>query len=486
MLRLGYPAEPPTLDPLAPGGASAATRDILRPVLPALFRLDADLRPQGELVASYEVTDDPFTVTLRLKEWEWSDARPITSSDVRFSFERLREGPTRWRYRHLREVQTPSPGVARLVFERPVRRWWSLFSIDDMVLPAHAYSERWDDGPTVSGGPFRFDSWTRGLRVRLVRNDHRPPAVVPLAGIDVLFVSSDETRLQLLDRGDLDAFFSEGDPNMGRRASAYGYPAVDGPLAGAAGASGGFGPTWWELDLDASRLRLPVARAVVEAASPDLVAEIGEDSARPMNGFPPDFTHADRESALPWRGRGSLDVARRVLDEGGIPAGARRGSFQLAYTRGGTDGAIARFLHFRLRDIGLVAELVGVDPDTFETVFVGERRAPALVRLRRGADAPDAGAYGATDLQPGAAAIDDHVVAATTQLSAASDPQALVTGLHGASWADAQRALVQASTAAPLALARTVIVGTEGLWGPQATGAANGPLWNAAVWTLDR
>ena len=52
-----------------------------------------------------------------------------------------------------------------------MRRWWSLFSIDDMVLPEHAYSADWGRGPTVSGGPFEVDSWSDGLRVRLKRND---------------------------------------------------------------------------------------------------------------------------------------------------------------------------------------------------------------------------------------------------------------------------------------------------------------------------
>jgi ABC-type transport system substrate-binding protein len=456
--------------------------------LPALFRLDHQLRPQPELATAVpsdsDITLDPFTVRVRLRDATWSDGRPITSADVRFSFDKLRQGPTRWRYRYLREVGTPSPDVVTLVFDRPVRRWWSLFSIDDMVLPAHAYSSDWSRGPTVSGGPFVFDGWTRGLRIRLVRNP-RFERVVPLAGIDVLFVPSDETRLQLLRRGELDALFSEGDSNMGRRAEAYGSPPVDGPLRGQAGTSSASGPTWWELDLDPAAMRLPIARAVAEVTSPDLVAEILEDSARPMNGIPPDFTRAERASAEPWRGRGSIEVARKVLDDGGIPPGSRRAEFQLAYARGGSGSAIATFIHFRLRELGIVAELVGVEPDTFARTFVAGRDAPALIRLRRGADAPDAGAYSATDLEPGAAAIDDQVVAAETKIGGSRDTE-LVVGLHAESWADAQRGLVEASTVAPLAFVRSFVVGGAGLSGPQPTGAANGPLWNAGDWSLDR
>lgn len=468
-MRFGYPSEPPTLDPLAPGGGSAATRDVLRPVLPALFRLDARLRPEPELAAAWpepaDIALDPFTVTVRLRTAKWSDGTPITSEDVSFSWTKLRAGPTRHRYRYLRDVETPSATAVRLLFDRPVRRWWSLFSVDDMVLPAHAYSARWKNGPTVSGGPFAFDGWTRGLRIRLVRN-RAYDGVVPLAGIDVLFVPDHETRLQLLDRGDLDAFFSEGESNVGRRATAYDLRA-----------QGVWGPTWWEIDLDPGRTGLATARAVVEAASPDLVAEILEDSGRSMNGIPPAFGSGGRPTAEPWRGRGSLDVAKEVLGSG-------KRQFQLGYGRAAAAGALAAFLHHRLRKIGVTAELVGVEPDTFEESFVVERRTPAMVRLRRGADAPDASAYSATFGQPGSAAIDDGVVAAETTVDAQRLRSGPVVGLDAAGWAAAQRDLVGASTAAPLARVRTWIVSHDGVNGVEPTGAAHGPLWNTAAWTL--
>jgi ABC-type transport system substrate-binding protein len=475
VLRFGYPAEPATLDPVATGGGSSATRDILRPVLPALFRLDENLKPQPELAASWpsasDISLDPFTVTVELRAAKWSDGKPITSTDVRFTFSKLRTGPTRHHYRYLRDVAAPSADVVRLMFDRPVRRWWSVFSIDDMVLPAHAYSEeKWKDGPTVSGGPFAFDSWTKGLRIRLVRNDAYG-ATVPLAGIDVLFVPDDETRLQLLDRDELDAFFSEGESNIGRRSEAYGFEAI-----------GAWGPTWWELDLDPARVRLPVARAVVELASPELVAEILEDSARPMNGIPPD--RVTRATAEPWRGRGSLDVAKKVLDEGGVASGSTRAQFQVGYAKVGAAAGLGAFLHHRLRDIGITAELVGVESDTFDRDLLPQGRTPVILRLRRGADAPDASSYSPQFGRPGSGPVDDAIVGAETNVVEERLRTARITGLDPAAWAEAQRGLVAASTMAPLAQVRTWIVPGEGVAGLLPTGASHGPLWNAADWRL--
>jgi hypothetical protein len=206
-----------------------------------------------------------------------------------------------------------------------------------------------------------------------------------------------------------------------------------------------------------------------------------------MEGIPPDFTAPRRRSAEPWRGRGSLKIARKVLDEGGVAAGRRRAEFQLAYPSGGAAGALAGFLHFRLREIGITAELVGVEPDTFERDYVQERRAPAVLRLRRGADAPDAGAYSAVSLQPGSAAIDDQVVGAETGVDVERlRTGAVVVGVNGDAWAAAQRALVKASTVAPLARTRSYLVGGAGVVGPRAVGAANGPMWNAAEWRIAR
>jgi ABC-type transport system substrate-binding protein len=455
--------------------------------LPSLFALDAKLSPKPELAAAWprasDITFDPFTVRLALRRAAWSDGKPITATDVRFSWEKLRGGPTGYRYRVLTDVRVVDARHLELRFDRVIRRWWALFSIDDMVLPAHAYTTAWNRAPTVTGGPFVFEEWTPGLRVRMKRNERYWGAPAPLAGIDVIFVSDDETRFQLMERGELDAMFSEGESNLGRRSRAHGFPPRSGALVGEAGASGAFGPTWWELDLDPAQVTAPVARAVVEAVHPTLVAEILEDSARPLNAIQPEFTPVP-DPFMPWRGRGSLKEAKALLDQGRVPGGAVRSEFQLVFPRTGGAGSIAAFIHFRLREIGVTAELVGVQPDVFEERWVSGGDAAAVLRLRRGADAPDAPSYAAAAGLPGSAPVDDQVAGAETQVSRARLLAGPVTGLARDPWAAAERGLVAASSAAPLAATRTWIVGRDGVVGPHAVGAANGPLWNAGTWTI--
>jgi hypothetical protein len=468
---LGYAFEPPTLDPLAPGGASYATRDLLQPVLPDLFRLTAGLKPEPDLVAEWpggrDISLDPFTVRLRLRRATWSDGKPISAADVRFSWERLRAGPTGHRYRFLKDVRILGPRTFELAFDRPMRRWWSLFSLDDMVLPAHSYSQDWDrDGPRISGGPFAIGGRTEGLRVRLVRNGRYwgPKALV--RGIDVVFVRDDEVRLQLLEDGELDAFFAEGETNIGRRSRARGWQPTGGALDGSGQASGAWGPTWWELDLDPRKLPASVAPTMIKGIDPALVAEILEDSGQVADGIPSRFPRAGAERdglpAIdgPWSGRGEIPNAGAA-------------SFRLALARSGTGGAIARFIHFRLIEDGLRAELLELNGDVFERYVEGPDRAPVLLRLRRGADAPDAGGYSSDE--PSAEGDIDRAESVGYPAS---------TGVDARAWTAAQRALLEAATVAPLARVRSWIVGRDGLSGPRATGASPGPLWNAAVWRI--
>src|SRR5205823_5067122 len=160
-------------------------------------------------------------------------------------------------------------------------------------------------------------------------------------------------------------FFSEEEPNMGRRARAYGFPT--GKLDGRGSASGVWGPTWLELDLERAQLGDSVRHAIVEGVGPSLVAEIYEDSARRLDRIPPTFP--SWPDAMPWRVRGDIARARRL---GG---GA---SFQLAFARGGI-GNVANFMHFRLHDAGITCELAGVEPSSFEKTWLPKAKAPVFL-----------------------------------------------------------------------------------------------------------
>ncbi|HVL81172.1 MAG TPA: ABC transporter substrate-binding protein, partial [Actinomycetota bacterium] len=488
-----------TLDPIAPSGGSHATRDILRPVLPALFALDAELRPQPELAAAWPGPDDirldPLSVDLELREAAWSDGTPITAADVRFSWERLREGPTGARYRPLRDVEVTGPRTLTLRFDRRVRRWWSLFSIDDMVLPAHAYGPGWENGPTVSAGPFSFEGWERGLSVRLRRNDAHWGTKASAEAIDVTFVEDDETRIVLTERSELDVAWFEGDSNVGARAAARGFEPTDGPALGGRVVAGAWAPAWWELSWDPDRVPRELARGLSAAVDRKLTPELLEDSGQAMDGIPARFPAPQPQRwglpALPgpWPAESGVDAANRALRDGQYQTGAslrdgrgREVDLRLAHPTG-TASAIARFVHWQLRPLGLRLEVIGVQSDRLERDWIPERRTDGYLVLRRAADAPDVDAYRPDAPRPGRVpGIEELAERAGSAVSGAALRGRPVVGLGEAGWAAAQREMAESGYVVPLARVRTWLAVREGLVGPHPVGAASGPLWNAALW----
>jgi hypothetical protein len=141
---------------------------------------------------------------------------------------------------------------------------------------------------------------------------------------------------------------------------------------------------------------------------------------------------------------------------------------------------LAVFIFFRLQPLRIRADLVGRDTADFERSLASGSAPPAVLRLRRGADAPDSSAYVFGPPVAAEASAPD-VVRAETSVAAKALRSRRVTGLDPGAWASAQRAIAATNTVLPLARARAWIVG-RGVGGPLCAGTSSGPFWNAATW----
>ncbi|HKX25259.1 MAG TPA: ABC transporter substrate-binding protein, partial [Actinomycetota bacterium] len=130
-VRFGYPEEPPSLNPVT--DPSPASRDLLRPVLPSFHLVTPDLEYRPYLLSGEpEVRREPDRMTVRFRirdDATWSDDRPITVDDVRFTWRVM----TRFAaadpegFDHLVAVEEESPRVGRLVLRPPLASWRDLF-----------------------------------------------------------------------------------------------------------------------------------------------------------------------------------------------------------------------------------------------------------------------------------------------------------------------------------------------------------------------
>ncbi len=120
---------------------------------------------------------NPLTVQVEFKKNAvWSDGRPMLGADLRATWQ-VNIDPknniiTRSGWEDIQSV-TPAGRKATIVFKKPFASWESLVS--GGVWAAHivrglSMNEAFADSIPVSSGPWRFQSWQRGVQLTVVRN----------------------------------------------------------------------------------------------------------------------------------------------------------------------------------------------------------------------------------------------------------------------------------------------------------------------------
>ena len=467
-IRLGYPEEPPSLNPLT--DRSPATLDLLRPVLPSFHIVTPDLRYEPYLLAEEPEVDrggGRMTVRFRIRDdAAWSDGRPITVGDVAFTWRAttgLDEVVRTHGFDRLVAVEEESARVGRLILRPPLASWRDLFSAGRFVLPAHA-AERlhdvlgWNGGPPVTAGPFRLGRWTRGRSVTLVPDARfwaGPPAV---DGIEVAFVPDPTTALQLLERGMLDAVAPMAGVSWGRR-----LDAVEGVSVSEA-----FGPTFIDLVLNTDSIPSPeIRRGIVDAIDRDRLVEVAlRDEAVPADGVVvPEETGAGAAWSRFGHGEPRLVPVPEELD--------------LVYVRAERTDLVARYLQAELERAGVDLELVALESDVFHGTFVPSGRYDlAIWEARMGPtpelwpwiELPDAG-------EP-LTGLTDQDVAGQAMSARRGGPEV------DEAWREAQRGLADLAPVLPLFRPEVTVGWRPGVSGLEANPTVEGPLWNAGAWTL--
>lgn len=173
-LRVLIPGDPQSFDPNDLGDEMA---QILGPSLfSTLLSLDTEGRLLPDLAASWEVADGGRTYVFHLRKGVfWHDGRPLSSGDVRFTLERLREkrSASHEAVRRIARIETPDDTTVVLRLSET----WAPFLATlawggTYILPRHAS----DQAKPVGTGPFRFREWVRGERLVMEASPrfHRP------------------------------------------------------------------------------------------------------------------------------------------------------------------------------------------------------------------------------------------------------------------------------------------------------------------------
>ncbi|HEY8200724.1 MAG TPA: ABC transporter substrate-binding protein [Actinomycetota bacterium] len=488
-ISVAYPHVPLTLNPYTFEGETIATHDLLRPVLPTLLRIGPDLRYGPSLAlrvpAGRDVGGTPFSVTYHLDPRAmWSDGRPVTADDVRFTWQAIldpRPGTTpvadRSAYRHVTDVVAVDPHTVRLVFDGFYVWWPDLFSAGDFVLPRHDLEGKdlgaeLRDHIRVGAGPFTIESWTPGLEIVYAANPRWWGSGPRYRRVHVLFVPSTEMAIQLLGQGTVQALATTTEPNLTGRLREIPQVRI----------SSRYGSAWWELLFQHERpamRNLPFRQAVATALDRRGMAEaFAREDGRALESLAPGWAPG------PSKAFESVDLDRPRSQSLLAGLGSRPGPLALA---GPSNSDLAELLQRAvqagLQQVGVTAEIGDPDEDVLYGRWLQQGRFDLAVVERRGSPMGAlAEEYRSTLHPPTGLNYSRLSSPAVDEALAAADSVKEVD----AALADVvMRRLAAALPAVPLVEVKAFIAYRPGLGGVAASATIDGPFWNLPQWSPD-
>ncbi|WP_404709965.1 ABC transporter substrate-binding protein [Sphingomonas sp. MMS24-J13] len=201
--------EPPTLDPTS-GAAAAVDEVTYRTIFETLTTLDATGQPVPLLATSWTMAPDARSYVFHLRpNVRFSDGTPFDASIVAFSLMRaIRPDSTNAQAQALGNiagVDRVDPLTVRIRLKLADAGFATLLAWGDCAMVAPGSVNALATGP-IGTGPFRYESWRRGDRLILVRNDHYWGAEPALKHVEFRFVSDPAAAFAAMKTHEIDLF----------------------------------------------------------------------------------------------------------------------------------------------------------------------------------------------------------------------------------------------------------------------------------------
>ncbi|MDF3381712.1 MULTISPECIES: ABC transporter substrate-binding protein [Sulfitobacter] len=209
-LVLGMQQEPTSLDPTADATASIDSM-MTQNVFESLTIVAENGEVQPNLATSWEVSEDGLTYTFTLAEGvTFHDGSTLDADDVVYSFDRAMGedsvNPSKDIFEPIESVKAVDPQTVEITLTNKDAFFLFNMGQGDSAIVASESVETNNANP-VGSGPFKFDSWTRGDRLTLVKNpDHRDADDVALDKVVFRFISDPAAATAAMMAEELDAF----------------------------------------------------------------------------------------------------------------------------------------------------------------------------------------------------------------------------------------------------------------------------------------
>lgn len=201
--------EPPHLDPTA-GAAAAIGEVVYANVFEGLTRIDRDGAVKPSLAQSWEVSADGKTYVFKLRpDTAWHDGAAFGAADVKFSLDRARASdstnPQKGLFEPIESVEALDATTVKVVLKRPTGGFLTNLGWPAAVIVGQGSAADNKTKP-IGTGPFRFERWSKGASIDLVRNPAWKGKPVALDKATFRVISDPSASFAAVLAGDVDAF----------------------------------------------------------------------------------------------------------------------------------------------------------------------------------------------------------------------------------------------------------------------------------------
>lgn len=170
-----------------------------------LIRQSPNLTPEPRLASSWKLASNGLSMTLQLRSAKFSNGKPITSQSIAYDISLVEKKSAAANIRVLTKdissVGTPSPHQLVLDFSKPFP---AIFDFLNLLFVVNKTTVDSSYKTVVASGPFQLSQYTPGVGFSLKRNPYFWGPKPSLTGVNVKFLSNDQTLMNALQTGSID------------------------------------------------------------------------------------------------------------------------------------------------------------------------------------------------------------------------------------------------------------------------------------------